>query len=643
MKKVLVVDNHPVLLKLMTNLLEKNGYQALTAEDGLTALDVLETYIPDVIFIDLIMPNIDGEKLCRIIRRMPELKDVCIIILSGIAAEHDVNFAEFGADACIAKGPFEKMGKHVLAALTKLELGTIRDMPAEVVGLDDIRTRDIAKELLSVKRHLETILESMAEGVLEITSEGRVVYVNEIALSLIGRPEEKLLASNFVQLFSESDRKRIQGMVDAVGTSHLGTPEDSPVTLHGRQVSVTMVPIVYTGYKGIIVIMNDVSERKRMENQLRYAQKMEAIGTLAGGIAHDFNNLLMGVQGNASLLLLDIDSTDPCYIRLKNIEKQVQSGSKLTAQLIGYARKGKYEFRPIDLNQVVRDTSDTFGRTKKEIRIRRQLDDDLSSIEADQGQIEQVLLNLYINALQAMPGGGDIFLRTMNITHEDMKNKLYDPKPGNYVLFVITDTGEGMDKETQKRIFDPFFTTKEMGRGTGMGLASVYGIIKGHSGYIDVGSEKGSGTTFEICFPASERVVAREHKKRPEGTLKGSETVLFVDDEEVIVEVGTELLEAMDYKVLSAKSGKEAIEIYKRNKEGIDIVVLDMIMPGMSGGETYDRMREIDPDIRVLLSSGYSLDGLAAKILERGCNGFLQKPFDMEHLYQGIREILDAA
>jgi len=386
-------------------------------------------------------------------------------------------------------------------------------------------------------------------------------------------------------------------------------------------------------------VVIDVSERKRLEAQLRHAQKMEALGTLAGGMAHNFNNLLMGIQGNASLMLLETDPTHANYQRLKNIEKSVQSTSKLTSQLLGYARKGRYEIRPITLNQLVEETSDTFGETRKEITVHRELAKDLFGIKADQGQIEQVLLNLYVNAADAMPGGGDLFLRTMNVAHEDMRGKPYKVKPGNYVSLTVRDTGIGMDKGTMVRIFDPFFTTKGMGRGTGLGLASVYGIIKAHGGYIDGNSKKGHGSTFEIYLPASEKKVIEEKRLAIE-VPKGKETILLVDDEEIVLDASEQMLEKMGYKVLVARSGKEAIELYKENKDKIDMVLLDMIMPGMGGGETYDRMKEVNPNVKVILSSGYSIDGRATEILERGCDGFIQKPFSMMELSQRIREIL---
>ena len=341
---------------------------------------------------------------------------------------------------------------------------------------------------------------------------------------------------------------------------------------------------------------------------------MEAIGTLAGGIAHDFNNLLTGIQGNVSLMLMDINFTHPYFKRLRNIEKQVQRGAKLTSHLLGYARKGKYEIKPIDLNQLLERTCETFGRTRKQIAIHRELSGHLFTIEADSGQMEQVLFNLFINAADAMPRGGDLFLKTVNVTNENMRGKLYEPEPGDYVLLTVTDTGAGMDKDTIGRIFDPFFTTKEIGQGTGLGLASAYGIIKGHGGYIDVESKKGHGTTFLIYLPASEKE-AQKVVKTAEKDIGGKETILLVDDEAFILEVSRDMLEAKGYRVLLAGDGKEGIAVYKKNRDEIDIVILDMVMPYMGGGEIYDRLKEINPDIKVLLASGFSIGGEATEIL----------------------------
>ncbi len=261
----------------------------------------------------------------------------------------------------------------------------------------------------------------------------------------------------------------------------------------------------------------------------------------------------------------------------------------------------------------------------------------------DRGQIEQVLLNHYINACEAMSEmeSGNLYLETKNVVLDKSYSKPFAVKPGSYVRISVTDEGAGMDEETRKRIFEPFFTTKQMGRGTGLGLASAYGIIKNHGGIINAYSEKDKGTTFNIYLPASEKDVIKEKHTHNE-VLNGGETILLVDDEDIIIDVAREMLRAVGYEVLTAGCGKEAIEVYKKNKDKIDMVVLDMIMPDMGGGEAYDRLKEINPDIKALLSSGYSIDGQATRILERGCNGFIQKPFGLEELSQKIRKILDS-
>jgi CheY-like chemotaxis protein len=262
-------------------------------------------------------------------------------------------------------------------------------------------------------------------------------------------------------------------------------------------------------------------------------------------------------------------------------------------------------------------------------------------VEVDQGQIEQVMLNLYVNAGQAMPGGGELFLRTENVFLDDDYVKALHARPGHYVKISVEDNGVGMDEATRRRIFEPFFTTKEMGRGTGLGLASVYGIIKNHFGIIDVHSIKGEGTTFEIFLPASEKKVIRE-RTASEGMSQGHETVLLVDDEDMILDVGSQMLEKLGYRVITAHSGNQTLETYKKNQDRIDAVILDIIMPEMGGAETFDKLKALNPDVRVLLSSGYSIHGHATDILNRGCTGFIQKPFKIEDLSQKLREVFDA-
>ncbi len=395
-------------------------------------------------------------------------------------------------------------------------------------------------------------------------------------------------------------------------------------------------------------ISTDITRLKELENEriqteakFQQAQKMEAIGTLAGGIAHDFNNLLMGMLGNVSLLLMDMESTNPDHKRLMEIEKQILSGSRLTTQLLGYARKGIYELKPVNLNSIVLENVEAFGRTRKEINIKTDLDPDALTVEADRGQIEQVLLNILVNAADAMPEGGRLIVRTSNVIHEAITNKPYTPNPGQYALLSIQDTGIGMEKSVLDRIFDPFFTTKEMGRGTGLGLASSYGIIKGHNGYIEVESKPGEGTSFSIYLPITEKKVAVETPSLDvDKIVKGKGSILLVDDEPVIIDVGKEMLQCLGYTVFTANNGEAAIKRYMEAGDRIDMLILDMIMPDIGGGEVFDRLREFNPEVKVLLSSGYSIDGKASAIMERGCNGFIQKPFKLERLSQKIREII---
>ncbi len=388
--------------------------------------------------------------------------------------------------------------------------------------------------------------------------------------------------------------------------------------------------------------LRDITVQKKLERQFQQSQRMESVGTLAGGIAHDFNNLLMGIQANASIMLLETKPEDALFENVKSIERCVKNGAKLTKQLLGFARGGKYVVKPTYINEVLNRSSSIFGRTRKEINIHRRYRNKIWMVNVDVGQIEQVLLNLYVNAWQAMPEGGDLYLETDNVVldEEYMRSKPYTLRQGNYVKISVSDTGVGMNRKIQQRIFEPFFTTKAIGKGTGLGLASAYGIVKNHGGIINCYSEPGVGSTFNIYLPAFQ--ATKEEETAPvEESLKGSETVLLVDDDKVIVHAGKRMIESLGYAVMPAENGEEALTIFENSHDRIDLVILDMVMPYVNGGEVYDRMREINPGVRVLLASGYSLNGQAEDIIARGCNGFIQKPFNTVELSRKIREILD--
>ncbi len=381
----------------------------------------------------------------------------------------------------------------------------------------------------------------------------------------------------------------------------------------------------------------DITERRRQETQWSHIEKMEALGTLSGGIAHDFNNILMSIQGLASLMRFDLKPKHPHYENLQKIEAQVRTGANLTRQLLGFARGGKYEVRPTDVNGLVEKVAVMFGRTNKGIAISRRYQKDIWIVDADEGQIEQVLLNLFINAGHAMTDEGELYLTTENIVLTDAEAKPHGVKKGRYVMFALTDTGIGMDDETLEHIFEPFFTTKDPGQGTGLGLASAYGIVRNHEGYITVVSERGKGSTFCVYLPASAQA-KDEEEQWPEQILTGRETILLVDDEELNIAIMKDILEKLGYNIITAGGGQEATAIFMEKSKEIDLVIMDMIMPGMGGVKTFDCLQEIDPNVKVIICSGYSMDGDAQKLLDKGCLSFLQKPFQVPELSRKIRE-----
>jgi len=514
------------------------------------------------------------------------------------------------------------------------------------------KRREADNALRESSEKYRTILESIEEGYFETDQKGNLTFSNEAFGKILGYPRNQLLGMNSRDYTTPDTAEKIFRIMEQI--EQTGRPEDvtdyDVIRKDGSKAALELSISLLTdkdgkpaGFRGML---RDVTRRKEteyknrlLEIQLQQAQKMESIGTLAGGIAHDFNNILMGIQGNATLMLLKIESEHPNYEKIKNVEKFVQNGTELTNQLLGFARRGKYLVKTTDLNEVIEKSSALFARTKKEIQVHTVFHDEIWAVEVDRGQIEQALLNLYVNAWQAMPAGGDIYLKTRNVMLDSSYVKPFKVESGKYVEISVSDTGVGIDRKTRERIFEPFFTTKEMGRGTGLGLASVYGIIKSHSGYIDVHSEKEKGTTFTIYLPASEKEAVRE-KSVPAAMLKGIGTILLIDDEKMILDVGRELLEELGYTVLSALSGREALDIFQKNSDKIDLVIMDMIMPGMGGGETFDRLRAINPNIKVLLSSGYSVNGQASKILHRGCDGFIQKPFNLNQLSEKIGKIM---
>lgn len=644
--KILIVDDEPLMCESLAALLNLQGYETLAANSGKEAKEVLLKESFPLVLLDMNLPDTDGHRLMDHINSI-EPETLIIIITGNASMDSAIGALKRGAYDYVQK-PFEyeDLTKTIQNAFNQIRLTTENEIINQKLRISEDRYR--------------YLIQSSPDIIYTLDEQGRFTFVSHAAETLFGYKNGYLIGKHYSTIVYENDQEKAKGVFDDNRTgreTHPGVElrlkiADDRKGTQSSEVDYLTVELKSSGmyersengkknrYIGTYGIARDISERRQLESKLHHAQKMEAVGTLAGGIAHDFNNLLMGIQGYASIMSLELDADNPFFDKIRSIEQYVQRGAELTKQLLGFARRGKYDVKPIDLNNLVASVTKMFGRTRKEVIIHEKYEKKIWPVEADSGQIEQVLLNLFLNAANAMPGGGDLFIESENMTLNESFVRPFNLKPGSYVRISAVDTGSGMDEETQRRIFEPFFTTNEMGRGTGLGLASVYGIINNHNGIIEVESQKGEGATFRFYLPSSNKVVQEEIVEFNH-ILKGPETVLLVDDEQMILEVGAEILKALGYGVFLARSGEEAVQIYMENKSQIDIIVLDMIMPGMGGGETFDRLKEINSDVKVLLSSGYSVDGMATDILNRGCKQFIQKPFNIKELSQKLREVLD--
>jgi PAS domain S-box-containing protein len=506
------------------------------------------------------------------------------------------------------------------------------------------------KELKDSHESYRRLTEEINDAIFELDAVGTIKYISPVIISILGYQPENLIGTLFTELVYQEDLPAAQALFPEIITGNLKPAEYRIVDSTGKPhwVRASIRPILMgnkpIGFRGVLT---DIESEKRAESEKKILlqrfhenQKLEAIGTLAAGIAHDFNNLLMGIQGRTSLIAMNLDSSDPNLEHTEAIEEHVLSATSLTTQLLGTAYGGKYDPKPTDLNELVVRTSTMFNRTRKEIQIHSNMSPSPVVAEVDRQQVEQVLLNLYFNSWQAMPDGGEIYLSSAIVTLGDSDCAPYQVSPGRYAKISVADSGVGMDEATRQQVFDPFFTTKEKGRGTGLGLASAYGIINNHDGFITVESKPGNGTTVSIYLPISDK---EPYRLSPgvSATIRGSETILLVDDEKMILDVGQALLIQLGYKAIVAKGGEQAVNYMKEKGKEIDLIILDMIMPKMDGSITFDKIRELHPAVPVILSSGYSINEQATQIMRRGCNGFLQKPFGLSELSQKIRSVLD--
>lgn len=530
------------------------------------------------------------------------------------------------------------------------------------------------KALRKSEERYRAVADSTTASIGIVDAEENFTFVNPAFARMLGYTQDELLTMNLSQICSPDDFSLYQGMTLERKKGKVSNYEGTLLSKDGRSIHILISASPLTGendeFIGALAVVIDITERKQAEEGVRklnetleqrvaerteelrqreellhQLEKMEAIGQLAGGIAHDFNNQLVGILGCADLLKSSLTEDRSRFDLADTIVKTAKRSSHLTKQLLDFARKGKYQSVPVSIHTVISEVVSILEHSiEKNIKIKQHLDAQQPIINGDPAQLENSFLNLALNARDAMPGGGELIFKTRNIklTKSFCKQIPFGLEPGQFVEISVTDTGIGMDAETQKRVFEPFFTTKERGRGTGMGLAAVYGIIKTHNGAIGIHSEVGQGTTFKVYFPITPPEKGPSKPKIDKQRSTGPAKILLIDDEPVVCEAVSKMLNTKGHEVIACINGVEAVRHFRKSWEEIDLVILDIIMPEAKASDIFEIMQKINPKVRVLISSGYSIDGEAQKIIDNGALGFIQKPFSVEELSQKIDEIINS-
>ena len=499
------------------------------------------------------------------------------------------------------------------------------------------------------QQDMATILSRSPVGIC-ITRNRMILWANPRFYEITGHPDESLTGKN-ARILYPTDRE-YDRVGDKLGTDIRGSGTAVIDTRLSKKDGTAFDSRLRATYldpanpdQGILVMVSDITDINSRATQTQQAHKMEAIGTLAGGISHDFNNLLMGIQGHLSLMRISLDTPDRLEGHISQIKRLVDTAADLTSRLLGFARGGKYQITVLDINQVLSMALEIIKPTRKDIRVDTFFSPATLSVDGDNSQIEQVFLNILTNASQAMVDAGTLTVTTRRVEIPEDHRFPFQVTPGAYVEITIQDTGIGMDEATRNRIFDPFFSTREIGdkKGRGLGLSTVFGIVKNHGGFITVESRKGEGSTFRVSLPASDQTPQAD--SLPPVSLaqmpKGSETVLLADDDEQVLKVGAGFLKALGYKPMLANNGLEAVELFTLYQDEIAVVVLDLLMPVMDGKTAFSKMRKINPDAKVLVATGYHVDDEVKGLIKQGCSGFIQKPFSLDRFSRAIREILD--
>jgi PAS domain S-box-containing protein len=540
----------------------------------------------------------------------------------------------------------------------------VEERTNELAFLNEKLKKDIDKRKITEKALGESeeryrdLFENAHDMIQSVSPEGKFLFVNQSWLKTLGFSKIALSDLTVFDIIDPGSlahcQKLFAKLMDGEPIYNLETvfqtSDGGSVLVEGNVVprfENNKIVATHGFFRDITSRREAEKAKEKLQIQLLQAQKMEAVGVLAGGIAHDFNNILQTISGFAQLILMDTHENDPNFQSISEINEATQKANMLTRQLLTFGRKIKSDLQPTDLNNKIIQMKSILECTlPKMVAIELSLADDLKSVIADQNQLDQMLMNLSINASHAMPDGGNLIFETKNVLLDEDYYKLHlGAKPGECVLLTISDTGYGMDQQILERIFEPFFSTKETGKGTGLGLAMVHGIVKSHGAHIMCYSEPEHGTIFKIYFPvlSSKEKTSPKHLSKDKNLIGGDETILIVDDDDAVLKIGKNLLERFGYKTLTVQSGEKAIEAYKAQKDKIDLVILDLNMPGMGGQQCLKELLPIDPDIKVIISSGYSFNETIKKTIESGARGFISKPYQLKDMVEKVRQVLNGS
>lgn len=623
---VLVADDDITVRMIAIECLEQSGYAVVEAENGREAVELFQKYQPQAVMLDVLMPEMNGYEACRRIRALPGNENLPILMMTALEDADSIHAAyEAGASEFTSKPINWTVEAHRLRSM--------------------LRAAEAVKEIFLSRQEWERTFNSLDEIVTIMDTDLTIIQANEAAQAASRNPTDTVVGRVCSDIYcSTSADCKSCPVREVIATGQKKVVEQVNECLKGTFL-VSVFPVFDdTGTLSRIVHMaKDITERQQLETEVRRAQKMEAVGTLSGGLAHDFNNLLQVIIGFSELVSRGFSPEDRAYQHLETVKDAAWRGSEISRQLLAVGRKTESKKKPVQLNPIVENVSKLLERTIPKMIVQQlALSENLWQVNADHAQLEQVLMNLAVNAGHAMPAGGELIYEARNIALGSEYCQIHsDVEPGNYVMLGVTDTGCGMDAETQSHIFEPFFTTRAPDKGTGLGLAMVYGIVKAHDGHLQCYSEVGKGTTFKIYIPALEGIAdANESKEKDEQTMRGDEMILLVDDEPGIRYIAKKLLNKAGYQVMQAANGQEALDIHADASRTIDLVILDLNMPVMGGFECLDNLQARAPDLPVLLASGFACSKESMVRLSDKVH-YLSKPYHAKELLQKVRRMLD--